>query len=219
MRPVRSAATLAALSLVGAPVAAAHEGNPNFRSEIDRITPEAEGLRVDVLNFDDSMRLTNGTGEDLVIEGYDDEPYARIRADGTVEVNQNSPATYLNDDRYADAEVPASADPDAQPDWREVDGSSTFTWHDHRMHWMSTSVPPQVEDESAETKVFDYSIPITLGGDRGAIEGTLTWVGEDSGVPIAPFIALAVIAIGAGIAVVVVRRRRAAGEGERPEAW
>jgi hypothetical protein len=219
MRPVRIAAGLAALLLVGAPAAAAHEGNPNFRSEIDRVTPEAEGLTVDVLNFDDSMRLTNRTGEDLLIEGYDHEPYARILADGTVEVNQNSPATYLNDDRYAESEVPASVDPDAPPEWREQDGSATFTWHDHRMHWMSTSLPPQVEDESAETKIFDYAIPIELGGEPGAIQGTLTWVGEDSGFPIAPFIALGAVAVVAGIAVVVVRRRRPAEPKERREAW
>ena len=39
-------------------------------------------------------------------EGYDGEPYLRFRADGTVQENQNSPATYLNRNRYAGAEVP-----------------------------------------------------------------------------------------------------------------
>jgi LPXTG-motif cell wall-anchored protein len=207
MRPARAVAVAAAILLVGAPAAAAHEGNPNFRSEITSIAPETDGLDVEVLNFDDSLRLTNRSGEDVVITGYEDEPYARIAADGTVEVNRNSTAYYLNDDRYADAEVPEGIDPSDPPDWERVDGSGSLTWHDHRMHWMSTSTPPQVEDESEEAKVFDYSIPIEVGGERGAIEGTLTWVGQDSGFPAAPFIGLGVVAL-AGAGFVALRRRR-----------
>lgn len=207
MRLVRAAAVAAAILLGGAPVAAAHEGNPNYRSEINSIVPATDGLTVEVLNFDDSLRLTNRSGEDVLIIGYEGEPYARIGVDGTVEVNRNSTAYYLNDDRFAEAEVPEGIEPSDPPDWERVDGSGTFTWHDHRFHWMSTSIPPQVEDESAETKIFDYSIPIEVGGERGAIKGTLTWVGQDSGFPVAPFIGLGLVAIGA-VGLIVARRRR-----------
>jgi hypothetical protein len=213
MRTARAAALLAAILLVGAPVAAAHEGNPSYRSEITSIVPGTDGLTVEVLNFDDSLRLTNDSSEDVVITGYEDEPYARIGADGTVELNRNSTAYYLNDDRFAEAEVPEGIDPSDPPEWERVDGAGTLTWHDHRAHWMSTTVPPQVSDESAETKVFDYSIPIEVGGERGAIKGTLTWVGEDSGFPAAPFIGLASVAIAAA-GFVAIRRRR---EGRPPD--
>jgi len=207
MRSTRAAAMVAAILLVGAPPAVAHEGNPNFRSEITGIAPAADGLTVDVLNFDDSLRLTNDSGKDVVITGYEDEPYARIAADGTVELNRNSTAYYLNDDRFAEAEVPTGIDPADPPDWERVDGSGTLTWHDHRAHWMSTLVPPQVTDKSAATKIFDYSIPIEVGDEPGEIEGTLTWVGEDSGFPAAPFIGLGVVAI-AAVGFVASRRRR-----------
>jgi hypothetical protein len=218
MRPARAAAVAAALLLVGAPAAAAHEGNPDYRSEITSIVPATDGLTVEVLNFDDSLRLENRSGEDVEITGYDDEPYARIGADGTVELNRNSTAYYLNDDRYAEAEVPGGIDPSAPPEWERVDGSGTLTWHDHRAHWMSTSVPPQVTDESAATKIFDYSIPIEVGGERGAIEGTLTWVGSDSGFPAAPFIGLGALAIAAGVLIGVRRRRsRSPGRDERAD--
>jgi len=214
MRPARVAALVVAILLVGAPGAAAHEGNPNYRSEIHSIEPETDGLTVEVLNFDDSLRLTNDSGKEVVITGYEDEPYARIAADGTVELNRNSTAYYLNDDRFAEAEVPAGIDPADPPDWERVDGSGTLTWHDHRAHWMSTSVPPRVTDESAETKIFDYSIPIDVGGNAGAINGTLTWVGEDSGFPAAPFIGLGVVAI-AAVGFAASRRRRGRGT-DRP---
>jgi hypothetical protein len=219
MRAKRAVAAVAALLLVGVPHAAAHEGNPSYRSEVTRVTPSSDGLDIEVLNFDDSLRLTNRTGEDLVIEGYDGEPYARIAANGTVELNRNSPAYYLNDDRFAESEVPLEAEASSAPDWERVDGSGTLTWHDHRMHWMSRTVPPQVEDKSTETKVFDYEIPIELGSRRGAIEGTLTWVGEDSGFPIAPFIGLAIVAaLGTG-AVAVRRSRGGKGEPDESGGW
>ena len=76
-------------------------------------SPPIDGLEVEVLNFDDSLRLRNETGETVVVEGYEGEPYVRISPDGTVEINQDSPTFYLNQDRFAEAEVPASADPEA----------------------------------------------------------------------------------------------------------
>ena len=128
----------------------------------NRVDPATEGLEVEVVNFDDSLRLLNHSDQDVVIEGYEGEPYARVLADGSVELNRNSPAYYLNDDRFGESEVPDSADPEAEPDWELVDRSSMLEWHDHRMHWMSTAVPPQVKNESEETKIFDLRDP-----DRG----------------------------------------------------
>jgi hypothetical protein len=204
---------------VQAPIAQAHEGNPNFRSEITGVDPATEGIDVEVLNFDDSLRLTNESGEEVVVTGYDDEPYVRIDPDGTVEVNVNSPAYYLNEDRFAEADVPSSADAKAAPEWEEVDTTGQFSWHDHRAHYMAEGTPPQVKDESVETKVFDYSIPIEVGGSPATIDGTLTWVGEDSSFPVLPFVALGVVALGLVAFVVVVRRRRRREDGEAKEAW
>lgn len=61
MRTVAVVADVAAL-LLGAPVALAHQGNPNFRSEVKRITPPIQGLTVTVTNFDDSLQLQNESG-------------------------------------------------------------------------------------------------------------------------------------------------------------
>jgi hypothetical protein len=220
----RLAALAALASLVAVPPALAHEGNPNFLSQIDRITPRVAGVSVEVLNRDDRMLLRNTSGKDVVILGYDEEPYARVLADGTVEVNTDSEAYYLNDDRFANVDVPAGVDGKGAPRWKEVGKAGRFEWHDHRFHWMSEGTPPQVKDESVRTKVYDWSVPIEVGGERGAIAGTLFWTPlPGGGPPLGAIIAGAAILIVLCIAVAVVRfRRRAAAERtqqDEAEAW
>jgi len=199
-----------------------HEGNPDFRSEIDAVRPSVPGVGFEVLSYDADMELVAREGHAVTIYGYEGEPFARILRDGTVQKNQRSPATYLNTDRYAEAPVPRSADAEAPPLWKTVDDSGTLRWHDHRMHYMATATPPQVSDESRRTKVFDYEIPIRIDGREGAIDGTLFWVGPADTAK-APFlIAGAAIVLLGGAAVLIVRRRRGeVGDGDRPakEAW
>jgi hypothetical protein len=213
------AAAAAALLLAGAPPAAAHQGNPNMRSAVTAITPQTDGITVTVLNNDDRLELHNTSGEDVVIEGYKDEPYARVSGDGTVEVNTNSEAYYLNDDRYGDVKVPAGLG--SEPKWKRLSGTGRFEWHDHRMHWMSQSKPPQVKDEDAKTHIFDWKVPITVGGTQGQIAGTLDWVPlPGGGLPTGLIWGTAAVLILLCIGVIVIRRRRDAGPGGEPaEAW
>lgn len=214
----RALALGAVAALLLAMPAAAHQGNPNFRSILDAVTPSVRGLDLHVLNYDDRFELTNHSGRTITVLGYDGEPYARVLADGTVEVNKHSPAYYLNDDRFADVKVPASADEKARPQWSVVDRTGRFEWHDHRMHWMSRSLPPQVKDRSQRTKIFDYAIPLLVGDQRGAIRGTLVWQPEGGGgPPVTALAGLAALVVAALAAVVLVRRRRRTGEAA--EAW
>ena len=141
-------AAAAAIVLAGAPLALAHQGNPNMRSAVTAITPQTDGITVTVLNNDDRLELHNTSGEDVVIEGYSGEPYARVLGDGTVAVNTNSEAYYLNDDRYGDVKVPQGLG--SEPKWKKLSGTGRFEWHDHRMHWMSRSKPPQVAGRGRE---------------------------------------------------------------------
>jgi len=211
-----------AAMLLGAAGAGAHGGDPNYRSEINSIRPATEGLSAEIVDFDADLRFRNDSGETVVVMGYEGEPYLRFDPDGTVYANERSPAAYLNSERYGRVEVPASADPKAAPEWKEVSTGGGFAWHDHRSHYMSESTPGKVTDPDVRTKIFDYSIPIEVGGERGSIDGTLFWVGpQDEATPVLPFIALGVVTLGLVALVVVVRRRRraAAGEGAQREAW
>ncbi|HEX5146653.1 MAG TPA: hypothetical protein VFV85_06495 [Conexibacter sp.] len=216
----------AVLSAAVAASADAHQGNPNFRSEIRAVSPQVPGLQVRVLGFDEDFELTNRTGRTVVVYGYAKEPYVRLLPDGTVQTNQRSPAVYLNEDRYATTPVPPSAKPSDPPQWRTVDKTSRYVWHDHRMHWMSRTTPPAVKDKDKRTKIFDYAVPLSVGAQRGQIAGTLMWVGPTShGFPVAAIVSLVVVLLLAVALVLLVRRRRADAQpagAERPpdrEAW
>jgi hypothetical protein len=213
------AAALCALC-VTAPIAVAHEGNPNYRSEVREIAPALPGLDARVLNYDDRIQLTYRGERPLVVAGYRDEPYLRFLPDGRVQINRRSPAAYLNEDRFAQVEVPGRADHRAAPDWRPVAENGRYDWHDHRIHWMSeNSMPPQIKDEAKRTKVFDWKIPVAAAGRPGTVRGTLTWLGKDEGgFPLAAGVSLAGALAGGALLVVLVRRRRSRGAPVK-EAW
>ena len=209
------------LALV-AGTASAHGGNSRFRSEFRSIQPAASGIRVDVLNYDDRLLMINRSGKTVAISGYEREPYARLRADGTVEVNRRSPTHYLNEERYGGTPVPQGADPKVPPQWQVISRTGRFEWHDHRIHWMSKdTVPPQVKDQDKRTEVFDWSVPIRVGSRPARLTGTLFWQpATASGVPTAAIVALVVLAV-LTVALFVVTRRRRAAAAPRPrrQAW
>lgn len=246
-RPWKSAALAAALLSVAvvAPVAA-HEGNPDYRSEVRTVTPATVGVTVRVLDHDDSLELTNRSDQPVLVYGYEDEPYVRLLADGSVQVNEASATIkaageeeeHEDEDHASAGYVLASYDyahaggeeghhdePSAEDRgsgtsdsvrWVTLDKTGRFAWHDDRIKYRKTAVPPQVTDPSQETKVLDWRVPIRVGTQAGAIEGTLFWVGEpgsSDGFPVAAVVSLVVVALLAAAAVVVVRRRRGAADG------
>jgi hypothetical protein len=211
-----------ALTLTGALAAPAmaHQGDPRFDSVLTGAG--VPGLKVQVLNFGDRLLIQNRTGRTVTLEGYSNEPYARLLADGTVQVNERSPATYMNADPYARVTVPATANAKAAPVWKTIEGDGRYETHDHRIHWMSPgTVPRAVTNQDVRTKVFDWSVPLKVGTTPAAITGTLWWRGNDGGggMPVGAIAGLAALVLGSLALVWIVRRRRDRGERAPAEAW
>jgi hypothetical protein len=229
MHRICGAVAVALLALAAAATGAlAHGGGgTDYISELRAVTPAGAGIAVEVLDRDDRLSLRNDSGRTVMVEGYSGEPYARLRPDGTVEVNRNSPALYLNEDRFAKVDVPRRADERATPAWEVVDRSGRFEWHDHRIHWMGAGRPPAVRDPERRTKVFDWKVPLRVGDRRATLTGTLTWLGRPGdGFPVAAGVALGAVAIGGLALAWLVRRRRRRPDGEAgsrgrsgKEAW
>ena len=182
--------------------------NYQYRSNITSITPNVRGLNLQVLEFADRLLLTNHTGQTVTIFGYQGEPYARVLANGTAEQNVRSPATYLNTSFYGNVKVPASASPAAPPQWVVVDRTGQFEWHDHRIHWMSPLLPPEVKNKSRLTLVFAWQVPIEVGTQMGVVNGQLFWTPENSKASAAVIVIGVLIAVAGVLFVLFVRRRR-----------
>jgi hypothetical protein len=222
-RPVFAAALSVLVAGLTATSAAGHAGSPNYESLVRTIKPSIPGLSVEVLNGDDRLELVNASKKTVTVYGYNKEPYLRLGPDGAVSVNLRSPAYYLNQDRFIAMKVPDVANAKAAPQWKVVDRGGRYQFHDHRMHWMAQTVPPQVKDRSKRTKIFDWAVPLRVEQTAGAIDGQLFWRGSAGGPPAGAFIALAALVLLGGASVVIVRRRRSgAGSGAaspREEAW
>jgi hypothetical protein len=65
-----------------------------------------------------------------------------------------------------------------------------------------------VKDKGRRTKIFDWSVPIQIGAQRGAINGELFWVPENSKAPVGAIVALIAIVAAGALLVLVMRRRR-----------
>jgi hypothetical protein len=183
--------------------------NFNYRSNITSVTPNVPGVSLQVLEFADRLLLTNHSGRTVTIYGYSGEPYARVLANGTAEQNVRSPATYLNTNFYADVVVPPIANPAAAPKWVVVDRTGQFEWHDHRIHWMSPTVPPEVKNKSKRTLIFNWQVPIEVGARKGAVAGQLFWTPENSKASVGVIVLGVLIVVLGLLFVLFVRRRRA----------
>lgn len=234
-----AALALATLVTLAGPASADAAGPSDFRSEVTRIEPSVDGVAAEVRGGDSFLELRVDRGTEVVVEGYQGEPYLRFRSDGTVERNRRSPATYLNDDRRGEVTVPDDADPQAEPDWEEVAGNGTYAWHDHRIHWMSDVAPPVERGERVPEAYDPWRVPLDVDGRAVAVEGTLTyeeavsplpwvvgavvgagllaWVGRARPVPVAA----AVLLVVAGAGVVVGRAEHTATPdgGANPLLW
>jgi hypothetical protein len=175
---VKRALVLAVLAAaVVAPGAEAHfgTGKLGYRSTITKIDPRMPGLTFSILYGDDQIKLDNRSGKTVIIKGYSGEPYLRFAPNG-VFVNVNSPASYLNQDRYGRVEVPKSATADANPKWAKMANVRVWAWHDHRIHYMNPIPPPQIKEAPRRRHhVFDWKVPASEDGKKFVIAGSLDY--------------------------------------------
>ena len=210
---VVAVALLALLAL--APAAAPHPRAKGyargFQSKILSVRPEVAGLEIAVVDGDDRLRVSNTSGTELVVLGYDGEPYLRIGPRG-VHRNERSPAAYLNRDRFARVSVPLKADPGASPEWRNVSTRPVWQWHDHRIQWMGAGPPTQVRDAPRRTHaIFDWTVPAKLGDETLTVTGRLDYEPPSDGGTSAAVIAVVVItgiAAALALGLLLLRLRR-----------
>lgn len=168
---VAAAVGLAGLvSLFASPAAADPPRPGEFQSTVTGIAPAADGVEATVIGGDALLQLTVAPGHEVTVPGYQNEPYLRFLDDGTVQENRSSTTTYANASRYYDTDVPDGVDDEGPPEWRTVADGGRYSWHDHRIHHMSTQLPADVERGS---EVRDWEVQLVVDGEPVVVEGVL----------------------------------------------
>jgi hypothetical protein len=162
------------MTVAATPASADPAGPTNYRSEVTSVNPESPGLEARVVGGDAFLEVTVLPGTSALVQGYEGEPYLRFDPDGRVWANRSSPAFWVNMDRNGLSPVPATASPDATPEWVQVADGGSWSWHDHRIHWMSPDPPPTVGGDT-EHEVLTWRVPIEVDGKPATILGKLTW--------------------------------------------
>jgi hypothetical protein len=173
-------------------------GATNWKTTIIWLRPAVPGLAARVIEDGSRLELTNH-GPEVVVLGYDGEPYLRVGPHGVFE-NTFSPATYLNCSRKG-CPVSPIANPQAPPRWKQISSGQTARWHDHRTHWMGNRPPPDVRRTPGQVHQRPpWTISLVQGDTRIALTGRLTWVpGQNPGPWLLLALALAVLAAALGV--------------------
>lgn len=181
-----AAALLGALAVMAVPsIAHADAAGPtDYTTEIVAVTPSSalDAITVAVVGGDAFLEATVEPDHELIVLGYrpDEEPYLRIAADGTVEQNRKSFATYYNQDRYGTDDIPDHVDTTAPPEWEQIGDGGTWAWHDHRAHWMGEQ--PLIGLDPGDSLPSER-IPMILDGEPVTVEVVTTYQPAPSAVP------------------------------------
>jgi hypothetical protein len=148
----------------------------NFATEVQRIVPAVPGLSVHAIDLGNKLQLDNHSSRDVIVLGYDNEPYLRVGPGGVYQ-NDRSPAVYLNRTRTGNVPVPRSADPNAPPTWHKIGDGTTVRWHDHRAHWLASTNPPEVQaNPGARHLVQRWTLTLVRANIRITVHGDVVWV-------------------------------------------
>jgi hypothetical protein len=138
-------------------------------SVIESVSPALPtGVIVDIVGSDTFVRVRS-VGHDVMVTGYQNEPYMHITTTGDVFVNDGSQTTLINGNRYGNVDMSSFVE-SATPIWRKIATNGTAMWHDHRVHWMSPKRPAPIDTMGT---VVAWKVPISVDGVATTVSGTL----------------------------------------------
>lgn len=161
------AASAAFLTL--ASPALAHEGalgdGGPFR--IEMLTEDPTGVETRWGNGEVEFHVEPGT--EVVVIGLENEPMVKVDAEGNMFFNEKSPSWWTN---QPEGTIPEGADSKADPNWVWKMAGGSMQFHDHRFHYMNSSIDPATADGSV---VFEFGLPVLVNGAPVEMRGTMVF--------------------------------------------
>jgi len=218
-----AAAAGAGLTLVvlGATPADAHTitgvAPTNYRSEIVGVNPALTGVSVRLLDLGNRVELVNTGAVDVVVLGYQGEPYLRVGPGGVFE-NSRSPSVALNRPSATTVATTATTVPSAPataagaalvpPSWHRTGDGHSVRWRDRRTRW-ERPAPAAVgaAPDQSHVVIPQWLIGLRRGDVDATVSGSITYVPGPSP---APWLAVAGVVLVATVAGGLMRRWGAA---------
>ena len=161
----------------------------DYKSEVVAVSPSLPGVRVRLLDLGNRVELTNTGSVDVVVLGYNNEPYLRVGPGGVFE-NSRSPSVALNKVTATTAATTTTTVPSQNtaaltpPSWRRTGGGRSVRWRDRRTRWEGAA-PPAVSAAPGATQVVtpQWLIGLRRGDVDATVFGRITYVPGPSPVP------------------------------------
>ena len=168
------------------------------RARVLRVEPEVEGVEVRLLDAGRRLEVRNDTTTDVVVLGYDGEPYLRVGPEGAFR-NRLSPATFWNERTDTVGSLPATFDAALAPEWERLGDTPVVRWHDHRLHWQG----PAPDADAARRVLATWTVEMRHGGAALVVQGDIVHEPPPSPLPAVGLGAVVAVAVG-----LVARTRR-----------
>jgi hypothetical protein len=197
-------ALVAVVVAAGAAPASAHgigvDEPTNYETRILTVQPPVAGLQVRVIETGRRLEVANRSGSEVVVSGYDGEPYLRIGRAGVFE-NRRSPSWWVNRSlRPPLADPPPGISDTAPPHWVRVSAAPVARFHWHEAHWMAPDRPPAAQRDPGHVHVVArWQLALHAGTTDVTVHGDLRWVpSRTPGVEVAVMVVLGAAVIVAG---------------------
>ena len=150
----------------------------NYRSEIVSVSPADPNVSIRLLELGRLVKLTNRGTTDIVVLGYEGEPFLRVGPRGLFE-NTRSPTLYKNQLTVdgTTPEIPKSANAQAAPTWKRTGGGNSVKWRDQRTRWEGADAPSvKAAPDRRQVVVPAWTIVLERSPNRMTVTGTITYV-------------------------------------------
>ncbi len=172
---------------------------------IKSIVPPSNDFTLESIENGERVRLSQTGNKNIYVLGVDGEKYIRINTDGTF-INQKSATRLINQSTSTSKSIDqlmkeyktTSADPNEEPDWKHISDSRSYSWHDHRTHYMGSVTP-------GATSLGTNTLPLQVGD----VEHTATFEFRTAQTPYValPFVVLGLFYLAVILCVVFARKR------------
>lgn len=116
-------------------------------AHVTSVDPATQDFAIISIENGSRVKLRKLGNTDIIVLGVSSEPYIKISSQGTF-LNQKSATRLINQSTSGSTTAQnetkefaqTSDDPNTPPVWKKVSSSDTYRWHDHRAHYMGSTV-------------------------------------------------------------------------------